>query len=59
MASDVRIPSKYRLRVKQRLAVVHYVKAHGIKPIRSIDDCRQNPTLDRSRCRRYRETAKT
>jgi transposase InsO family protein len=32
MASDVRIPSKYRLRVKQRLAVVQYVQVHGIKP---------------------------
>jgi transposase InsO family protein len=32
MVSNVRIPSRYRLRVKQRLAVVEYVKAHGIKP---------------------------
>lgn len=26
------IPSRYRLRVKQRLAVVEYVREHGIKP---------------------------
>jgi hypothetical protein len=32
MASDVRIPGKYRLRVKQRLAVVRCVEIHGIKP---------------------------
>lgn len=32
MASDVRIPSRYQLRVKQRVAVVQYVQVHGIKP---------------------------
>src|SRR5712691_5838674 len=32
MASGIRIPSRYRLRVKQRLAVVQYVAGHGIKP---------------------------
>lgn len=26
------IPSRYRLRVKRRLAVVEYVREHGIKP---------------------------
>jgi len=28
----IAIPSRYRLRVKQRLAVVQYAVAHGIKP---------------------------
>jgi transposase len=32
MAVTEGIPSRYRLRVKQRLAVVEYVKQHGIKP---------------------------
>jgi transposase len=32
MAVTHGIPSPYRLRVKQRLAVVEYVKQHGIKP---------------------------
>ena len=32
MAADVRILTKSRLRVKQRLAVVQYVQVHGIKP---------------------------
>src|SRR4029450_4437345 len=32
MASDVRIPTRYRLRVKQRLTVVRYVEIYGIKP---------------------------
>jgi len=26
------IPTRYRLRVKQRLAVVEYTREHGIKP---------------------------
>jgi transposase InsO family protein len=32
MGADVRIPSRYRLRVKQRRAVIEYVQLHGIKP---------------------------
>ncbi len=32
MPVDVVIPTRYRLRVKQRLAVVEYVETHGIKP---------------------------
>jgi transposase len=31
MATTV-IPTRYRLRVKQRLAVVHYAEEHGVKP---------------------------
>ena len=32
MERTTEIPSRYRLRVKQRLAVVEYVREHGIKP---------------------------
>jgi hypothetical protein len=39
MAADVRMPSKYRLRVKQRLAVIRHVKTYGSTPaVRRIDD---------------------
>ena len=32
MERTTEIPTRYRLRVKQRLAVVEYVRQHGIKP---------------------------
>src|SRR5688572_33222884 len=32
MEGTAEIPTQYRLRVKQRLAVVEYVRQHGIKP---------------------------
>jgi hypothetical protein len=39
MAAGVRMPSKYRLGVKQRLAVIRHVETYGITPaVRRIDD---------------------
>jgi transposase len=32
MAKRTSIPAKYRLRVKQRLAIVEWAMEHGIKP---------------------------
>jgi hypothetical protein len=32
MEETLGIPTRYRLLVKQRLAVVEYVRQHGIKP---------------------------
>jgi hypothetical protein len=43
------VPSRYRLRVKQRLAIVAYAVAHGIKP------ATRRFGLERKTIRRWRE----
>ncbi|MFA5028810.1 MAG: helix-turn-helix domain-containing protein [Candidatus Methylomirabilota bacterium] len=44
------VPARYRLRVKQRLAVIEYALAHGIQPTS------RQFGLDRKTIRRWRNT---